>query len=381
MTLGTSGRVLAATVAMGVIVAVAAANAKQAEMPADAVNRLNAARAPVPAGSVIRVSHNQLIDGNGRPVRLLGINRSGTQYACVEGWGVFDGPVDDHAVQAIASWGVTAVRVSLNEDCWLGINGAPRRYSGVNYRRGIASFVARLQRRNLFVVLDLHWNAPGHQLARDQQAMPDRDHAPAFWRSVASTFRTRRGVVFDLYNEPYPDRNRNTPAAWRCVRDGGRCAGVPFVAAGSRELLAAVRSTGSRNVVLVGGPQYAGAVDRWLAFAPKDSAKQLAASIHIYGPDWSPCWQSRCWNSEIAPLARRVPVVIGEMGNKDCRTSLIDPLMAWSDAHRVSYLAWSWIDGDCAGEPALIKSYAGEPTTYGVGLRSHLLSLRDGTAR
>lgn len=205
--------------------------------------------------------------------------------------------------------------------------------------------------------------------------MPDRDHAPAFWRSVATTFRTRRGVVFDLYNEPYPDRNRNTVAAWRCVRDGGSCPGVPFVAAGSRELLAAVRSTGSKNVVLVGGPQYAGVVDRWLAYAPEDPARQLAASIHIYGPDWAPCWQLRCWNAQIAPLARRVPVVIGEMGNKDCTTSLIDPLMAWADAHRVSYLAWSWITGSCADEPALITGYDGAPTRYGAGLLRHLRAL------
>jgi hypothetical protein len=328
------------------------------------------------AGPVVRVVGNRLVDGRGRTVRLLGVNRSGTQYACVEGWGIFDGPVGDTAVQAIAAWGPTAVRVSLNEDCWLGINGVPARYSGPSYRRAISAFVNRLLQHRLYVILDLHWNAPGRRLATDQEPMADRDHAPAFWRSVASAFRLRRGVLFDLYNEPYPDHNRNTVAAWRCVRDGGRCPGVPFVAAGSRELLAAVRSSGAKNVVLVGGPQYAGVVGRWLTYAPSDPAGQIAASLHVYGPDWSPCWRRTCWDAQVAPLARRVPVVVGEMGDKDCDTTLIDPLMAWADRHGVSYLAWSWITGDCADEPALITRYDGTPTPYGSGLRRHLRALR-----
>jgi hypothetical protein len=42
----------------------------------------------------IRVSGNQLVDGNDKAVHLQGINRSGTEYACVQGWGIFDGPSD-----------------------------------------------------------------------------------------------------------------------------------------------------------------------------------------------------------------------------------------------------------------------------------------------
>ena len=47
--------------------------------------------------------------------------------------------------------------------------------------------------------------------------------------------------------------------------------------------------------------------------------------------------------------------------------------MRWNDEHGVSYIGWSWITGDCAAEPALITSYKGDPTRYGVGLRDHLL--------
>ena len=33
--------------------------------------------------------------------------------------------------------------------------------------------------------------------------MPDLDHSPAFWTSVAATFKSDPGVVFDVFNEPY----------------------------------------------------------------------------------------------------------------------------------------------------------------------------------
>src|SRR5215470_8869578 len=82
----------------------------------------------------VQVSGNHLVDQNGTPVRLLGVNRSGAEYACAQGWGIFDGPSDATSIAAIAAWHVNAVRVPLNEDCWLGINGVNPSYGGVNYR-------------------------------------------------------------------------------------------------------------------------------------------------------------------------------------------------------------------------------------------------------
>ena len=71
----------------------------------------------VPSGSSlsgIRVLGNHLVDGYGNVIHLQGVNRSGTEYACVQGWGIFDGPNDDTSVKAIASWHVNVVRVLLN---------------------------------------------------------------------------------------------------------------------------------------------------------------------------------------------------------------------------------------------------------------------------
>jgi endoglucanase len=109
----------------------------------------------------VQVIGNQLTDGEGRPLRLLGVNRSGPEYACIQWRRVFDGPTGKRAIAAMKTWRINAVRVPLNEDCWLGINGAPAKYSAAHYHWAVKNYVARLREASLYVVLDLHWSAPG----------------------------------------------------------------------------------------------------------------------------------------------------------------------------------------------------------------------------
>ena len=93
----------------------------------------------------IHVRGNQLVDADGKRVRLFGVNRSGTEYACVVdggvGAGVFTGPSDDASIAAMKSWHVNSVRVSLNEDCWLGLNGVNPAHGGVKYQDAIIDYV------------------------------------------------------------------------------------------------------------------------------------------------------------------------------------------------------------------------------------------------
>lgn len=341
---------------------------------------LLAAAAPASAGPVhprpravlmtaaplaVRVVGNALVDGAGRTLRLHGVNRSGTEFACAQGWGVFDGPTDDASIAAMRSWAVNAVRVPLNESCWLGLGGVDPRYGGPAYRDAVAAYVARLHAAGLVVVLDLHWNAPGSQRATSQQVMADADHGPAFWTSVATRFRSDPAVVFDLYNEPHD-------ISWSCWRDG--CTTPDgWRTAGMQSLLDAVRTTGARQPVLAGGGTWAGDLSQWLRFRPVDPAGQLAASAHIYS--FSECATEACWDASIGAVAAQFPVVAGETGSDDCGTGFLDRYMAWADAHGVSYTGWTWNTWDCRTGPALITSYDGTPSGLGVALRRHLLAL------
>ena len=161
----------------------------------------------------LQVRGNELVDGAGKPIRLLGVDRSGAEYACIQGWQVVAGPTGEGSIAAMTSWHINAVRLPLNEDCWLGINGVSARFGGEHYRAVIRGYVARLNKAGLYVILDLHWSAPGRTRATGQQPMADLDHAPAFWSSVARAFRNDPAVLFDLYNEP-------NGISWQCWRDG-----------------------------------------------------------------------------------------------------------------------------------------------------------------
>src|SRR5947208_10564247 len=120
--------------------------------------RESQAVAPRPAGTPgVHVQGNQLVDSSGRLVRVRGVNRSGAEYACAQGWGIFDGPSDSASVQAIASWNTNAVRVPLNEDCWLNINMGTSPYGGSAYQSAIVSYVNLLHSRGLYAILALHW--------------------------------------------------------------------------------------------------------------------------------------------------------------------------------------------------------------------------------
>jgi len=312
------------------------------------------------AGAGIHVSGNRLVDDAGRTVRLLGVNRSGAEYACVQGWGLFDGPVDAASIAAMRSWGIDAVRVPLNEDCWLGINGVKPQYAGTAYRAAIEGLVARMNAAKLTVVLDLHWNAPDTQPATGQQQMPDADHSPAFWRSVARAFRANRNVIFDLYNEPHD-------VTWSCWRNG--CG--PW--AGMQELVDAVRSTGAKQPLMLGGLAWSNDLSGWLHWRPRDPLHQLIASFHLY--NFNTCGDAACWQRTVAPVAKVVPVVTGELGENDCAHGFIDTYMPWADARGISYLAWTWDTWNCNSGPALISAYDGTPTPFGAGFRAHLASL------
>src|SRR4051794_12525869 len=269
-----------------------------------------------------------LVD-HGRVVRLLGVNRSGTEYMCTDGYGdVFDGPHDQASVTAMRSWRINAVRVPLNESCWLGVGGLRRWARG--YRRALVRYVHLLRRNHLYVILDDHVAAPGRGTARDILPMPSAAQTPRFWRSAGRRFRRTRGVVFDLYNEPHD-------VSWSCWLKGCR---IPagrspdsgksypaYRAAGMRRLLRAVRSSGARQPVMLAGVDWSLDLSRWLRRLPH--GRQLVASLHTYGPvrdeNAAPC-RSRC-RRVVARIARRHPVVAGEIGEYDCAHGYIDDFM------------------------------------------------------
>ncbi|MFB6722902.1 cellulase family glycosylhydrolase [Kribbella sp. NPDC056345] len=335
---------------------------------------------PAPA---LRVSGKKIVTANNTPYRLLGVSRSSGEFACVQGKGMWDGgPVDQASVDAMKTWNIHAVRVPLNEECWLGVNGSP---GGATYQQAVKDYVDLLVENGINVILDLHWtwgayaNGPEWHCKDEhavcQKPMPDARYAPQFWTGVATAFKGNNAVVFDLFNEPYPEiaSDWNKTLGWQCWRDGGTCTGLPYETAGMQDLVDAVRATGATNMLMLGGLEWANDMREWLAHKPVDPLNNIAASWHAYS--FNACATESCWDSQIAPLAEQVPVVVGEFGQDNCGFDYMQRLVDWADAHDMGYLAWTWNPWGCSTGAVLIKDWNGTPEPgVGEGFKAHLLS-------
>lgn len=326
----------------------------------------------------------------GATVMLRGVSHSSGEFCCVqatehrclpEGRTAFEGQGGETAAaaQVIKSWGNNVVRVPVNEQCWLGINGVS--VGGAAYQKAVKGFVDMITSAGMVVLLDLHWAAPGSTLATDQWTMPDRDHANDFWKSAAAAFKDDQMVVFELFNEPFP--GSAPPSApeqdWRCWATGGDCPGVKlspdesnatavkYQAAGMTELVASVRGTGAKNVILLGGIAWANDLDGWLDHAPADTLNNTGAVWHSY--DFNACNNKECWDSVVTKVAEQVPVIVTESGFK---ISYVQKLWPWCESHGISYMAWVW--NTWGSRSSLISDYNGTPTAYGKVWKAQLAS-------
>ncbi len=351
------------------------------------------------AGSpTLWVQDHRLADGAGRAVQLHGVNRAIFDSRCIyDSSGVADGPADQVSVSAILAWRADVVRVTLNEDCWLGINGLPLGGNGAGYRAAVERYVGLLRRNGLYVVLVPLFTAPGGHPSTAIDYMPDSDHMPAFWRSVAATFAADHGIVFDAVNEvamaawnnPHPD----PPGEWNCWLNGctlNSVYGGRFRAAGLQSLVNAIRSQGATQPILLGGIDYNADLSQLLGHLPGDPEHQLVASAHVY--DFAEgSGIDAMFTSQLEPIARQVPVILGELGERYCNSgtaaytshvlSLVDGeatsgnlfgVLGWTwNARTSTSTGWRCPTGpDGQGGPLLIRNYAGTPTVMGAVLRS-----------
>jgi endoglucanase len=310
------------------------------------------------------IEGTRFVDQDGAPLRLLGLNRAGTEYACAQGWGIFDGASDAAIVGRMQSWGVNAMRVPLNEHCWLGINGVTTEFGGLLYQRAVLDWIDLLHDAGMVAVLPLMWSDAGDEVALSQERMANRDHSERFWVDVAETFGDEPGIVFELYGEPHD-------ISWDCWELGCDDADG-FPVASMQSLVDAVRSTGSTTPILVNGLRYANDVSELLERMPTDPAGQMGVGFHLY--NFNACNDAGCWDRELGPVVEQFPLFVTEVGEDTCDGSFVNEFFDWADPKGVSYLAWTWNAwGDCAAGPTLIENEDGTPTPYGAVVRDHLI--------
>jgi hypothetical protein len=324
-----------------------------------------------------------LADGNGKMVILRGVDESGSENYCFT-WGPprvvlsppgGPSPLDQSSVTAMKSWGINAVRIPLNEDCWLGINGVDPSVGAANYQAPIKQAVDLVTQTNgMYVILDLHLAAPG-TMQPSQVAMPDVDHSITFWQQVASAYKDNGSVVFDLYNEPVFPSSSTDDQSFSCWKNGstspngGDCPMVNYAVAGMQTLVSTVRQAGANNLLILGGTGYASRLGLWPKYVPTDtlSPPNIAASWHVYddqgGCTSDPatslgilCPATAMTNGAAAVMAAGYPIVVGETGYYSCSGSVGSTwwpiFLSWAETQQMSYVAWSWSNGN---KPQLLQ--------------------------
>ncbi len=362
--------------------------------------RVRVVNAGLGGAPTLAVVNGRLVDGAGNAVQLRGTNRAVFESRCVyDSTGVADGPTDQASINAMLSWKINVVRVTINEDCWLGINGLPADGNAAGYRQAVLSYIGLLRRNGLYAMPVVEVDAPGTQKATSIEYMPDAGHMPTLWHQLASSLRSDHGVVFDpvtevamaSWNNPHP----NPAGQWNCWLHG--CTldsiypGQPrFLAAGSQTLVNSIRSAGATQPIVLGGLDYNADLTQLLTHLPSDGQHQLIASGHIYdfvegsGVD-------AMFTGQLEPIAQRMPVILGELGERHCDSgtgaytshvlSLIDGEA--SKGRLFGVVGWTWNAGggwQCPtgpngeGGPLMIRNYAGTPTVMGAVFRRWMLS-------
>jgi endoglucanase len=272
------------------------AERKAAEVPAEPPQR---DRWP----QELRVKGNQVLTGDGNPIWLQGVNVVSLE------WSAGGEQVMKAALVATEQWNANIIRLPVAQKWWFG-KGPGQKDGGAGYRQLVDEVVNLVANRGKYVLLDLH-----------QFGAPRQEHAD-FWKDAATRYKDHPSLLFDLFNEPHG-------MSWEVWRNGGEVKEKTkpgeedaFLSPeekariaetrrsiGMQRLLDTVRETGARNVVLVGGLDYAydlSGIANGYALEEK-GGNGIILSTHIYP------WK-KGWAEKVLVVAREYPILVGEVG-------------------------------------------------------------------
>ena len=209
--------------------------------------------------------------------------------------------------------------------------------------------------------------------------MPDAAQAVPFWTSVANTFKGNDAVVFDLFNEPFPEQadSTNETEGWQCWLNGGSsCVGLSYTAPGMQSLVNAVRGTGANNVLMLGGLEWSNDLTQWLSHADRPGPRpgRVLALLQLQRVQ-----QPVLLDVSGGPGRRVGPGDRRRDRRERLRRRLHHPAHDMDGVDGISFLAWAWnADFACSSGPGLVTDYTGTPTAYGAAYKSVLQALPAG---
>lgn len=187
----------------------------------------------------LHVQGNRVVDRDGQPIQLRGMSLFWSQWSDFYAAKNVDVMVDD--------WKATVLRAALGVENDGGYLQAPT--ANVTKLRAI---VDRAIARGIYVIIDWH----------DHHAQDHAAQAKSFFTDMAQAYGQQPHVIFEIYNEPMD-------VSWSVVKSY------------AEPVIATIRASGSKNLIVVGTPTWSQDVD--LAAGDRITSDQnIAYTLHFY---------------------------------------------------------------------------------------------------
>lgn len=176
----------------------------------------------------------------------------------------------DEDMKRIRGWGANLVRIQVAHYLFESINSP-----GAYYNSGFSQlnrWIEMAAENGLYVIIDLHVPYGGRQYV-DSDGMegktlwlnePERLHVKHLWREIARNTHHHPNVLYELMNEPYPERAGKTSASWWAL---------------AQELVQTIRSEGAQHLIIAANPLPDGPFVKL-----SDSLNAIAYDFHFYHP-------------------------------------------------------------------------------------------------
>lgn len=251
---------------------------------------------------LLRVQQGKIVDLAGNAVQLKGMSLFWSQWS-----GRF---WNTKAVTTIArDWGATVVRAAMGIE-----NGGYLANPDAEKAR-VKTIVEAAIAEGIYVIIDWH----------DHNAHWHKDQAVQFFSEMAENYGSNPHVIFELFNEPID-------ISWDEVKSY------------AETVIAAIRAKGSKNLVIVGSPQWSQRVD--LAANNPIRDDNVAYALHFYAATH----RQELRNTASYAISRGVTLFVTEFGvceasgNGNIDWNESNRWMDFMAQHQIGWANWSLND-------------------------------------
>ena len=309
------------------------------------------------ADATLRVSGNQLFNGSGEAVRLVGLNIPYMTWSDTSRDKVME--VLDIALE---EWGSNAIRLGVTPELWFGPNSE-------SYRATADELIEKVAAAGKYVILDNH-----------SFYLPD-DNDIEFWQDAATRYKNHPNVIFEVFNEPagctWQQYYEGGELTYKGQTDWGEEADITIVSCGIPKLLETIRATGAESVCILPGIDWSfdlstvtesdfrdfaesvaeteqpddveGFVEEYVDkyFMKETTGNGIMYSTHPYPTKPSD------WDMYLKNAALEYPILVGECGPtekadgfirvlSDNDRSYLDTLTEYIDRYELNVTPWAW---------------------------------------